>query len=536
MKVYSTLISLSLFMSSSMVVASECDQLNNMTIDANAIGLKTRGAMIDESMWVANDGKSAGEDVCRVRGHIRAATNNGYPINFQVNLPKQWNDRSLHFGGGGLNGVVIEATKHHTAQPQTEPTPLQQGFVTYGSDSGHQSKINFDGSFFLNDEALRNYGHEQLKKTHDVAEYLIDTFYGRAPQYRYFIGGSQGGHEGFDVVQRYPKDYDGVVAGYPAHNVLMLHLSANEYARAMTINNGAGWLNPTKAKQFSRHVYQACDALDGAEDNIISHIAACKKATAAFKLNDASNPIRCPNGLDSGDHCLSDAQITALNVQDTPYELGFSVFPDDIGQTVFPKWTPFEGSTFFDGNFPNLGGEGPHQALQAAPGLATLRYAVARDITVEPINGFDAKKYAGRITDLAGMISANSSDIDEFKAAGGKLIYFHGAVDDFIPVYSSIDYWKRLQRRYQANSLSQFVKFYVIPGMGHVTGTFKARMATLDVIQAWVEKGIAPAQLQAIDENPQTYGRTRPVCHYPGWPKFVGGDINQAASFTCVME
>lgn len=513
-----------------------CESMSQTIIAADEIGLPTRGAVIDASTWVAVNGKDEGTAVCRVLGHINPVSNNGYAINFQVNLPKNWNGNSLHFGGGGLNGVLIEATGLHTSQPQNGTTPLAQGFVTYGSDSGHIATKNFDGTFFLNDEALRNYGHEQLKKTHDVAENLITQFYGRAPKYRYFIGGSQGGHEAFDVVQRYPLDYQGVIAGYPAHNVLMLHLSANAYARAMIENNGAGWLNPQEAKNFSKKVYQACDDLDGVMDGIISNVDACKAKTDVFTTLSANNPIRCKEGLKSAETCLSDSQIGALNVQNTPYDLGFSVFPDDLGNSIFPRWTPFEGSTFFDANFPNLGGDGPRSGLQAMPGDVTLRYAIVRDINKDPLEAFDPAPYAGRISDLAGMISANNSNIDEFKRAGGKLIFYHGRVDDFIPVYSSIQYWEKLQRRYPQQLLADFVKFYVIPGMGHVTGPFKARMDMFTPLQNWVEKGIEPQQLVAVDENPDTQGRTRPICHYPSWPKYLGGDQNLAASFVCVME
>mgnify|MGYP000085457896 CR=1 FL=1 len=514
-------------------MADDCSDLNTLAVEAGDIGLPTRGAVVDSTSWVNDGSKNAGNDVCRVRGHIKPVTNNGFAIHFQVNLPKKWNEKSLHVGGGGFNGVLIEANKHYTAQPTSELTPLQQGFATYGSDSGHQSKINFDGRFMLNEEALLNFGHQQLKKTHDVAQRIIETFYGRATNYRYFIGGSQGGHEAFDVVQRFPSDYHGVIAGYPAHNEVMLHLSANVYARALLDNDGAGWLNPAKVETFVAEIYSACDSLDGAEDGIISNSAACAERTLPFSGYDESNPVRCANGKDTGNNCLSDAQIRALNIINSPLQLDFSIFPDDEGNTVFPGWTPFVGSTFFDANFPNLGGEGPHQALQAMPGDATLRYAIARDISIEPLKGFDPNKYAGRITDLAGLMSANSSNIDAFQQARGKLIFFHGSVDDFIPVTSSIDYWQRLQKRYPTESLSEFVKFYVIPGMGHVTGPFKARMATFDALQAWVERGQVPATLTAIDENPATKGRTRPVCEFPLWPKYKGGDINQASSFQC---
>jgi hypothetical protein len=133
------------------------------------------------------------------------------------------------------------------------------------------------------------------------------------------------------------------------------------------------------------------------------------------------------------------------------------------------------------------------------------------------------------------LISANSVNIDRFRDNGGKLIYFHGRVDDFIPVYSSIQYWERLQQRYDEEALSDFVKFYTIPGMGHVTGVFNARLSSLDALEAWVERGQAPGELVASDANQATAGRTRPVCHYPEWPRYNGrGDINSAESFSCV--
>jgi feruloyl esterase len=364
--------------------------------------------------------------------------------------------------------------------------------------------------------------------------HLVQARYGTASQYNYFIGGSQGGHEAFDAVQRYPDDYHGAVAGYPAHNVVMLHLSANSYARALLANDGESWISPAKVTAFVDAVYAVCDDLDRAEDGIISNVSACLEATQDFRLMSSENPVRCDNGMDTSDRCLSDAQLEALNVFDTAYDLGFSVFADDEATSMFPKWTPFEGSTFFDGGNPNLGREGPTQALQHGPGDATPRYAIARDLTLDTMNEFDPGQYAGRIGELVQLISANSVNIDRFRDNGGKLIFFHGMVDDFIPVYSSIQYWNRLQGRYGEDA-GEFVKFYTIPGMGHVTGPFNARVSSLDALEAWVEQDQAPGQLVASDANADTAGRTRPVCHYPTWPRYNGrGDINSADSFTCV--
>jgi feruloyl esterase len=513
-----------------------CRQIEGVSIPAESIGLPTSGAVINETeMVLDSDVGNINGSFCKVLGAIRPVTNNAPDINFEVNLPTDWNGKALQFGGGGFNGSLVTGLGHYRRQPTSEDTPLARGYVTFGSDAGHQSSAPFDGRFLLNDEALRNYGHEQIKKTADVAHLLIKARYGRKSEYNYFIGASQGGHEAFDAAQRFPDDYDGVVAAYPAHNVVMLHLSAHVYARALHANDGASWINPAKVTSFTNAVYDACDDLDGAADGIISNVPACQVATSGFKRFDAENPIRCDDGADSGNDCLSDAQIEALIVMDTPLDIGFSIFADDEGNSVFPKWTPFEGSTFFDGGFPNLGGEGPHQALQFLPGDATPRYAIARDVTLDTMSDFDPRQWAGRISDLAHLISANSVNLDAFRQNGGKLIFFHGTVDDFIPSYSSIEYYERLQTRYDSAALDDFVRFYLIPGMGHVTGPFAAYLPTLDRLEDWVERGIAPGELTAVDENEATAGRTRPVCRYPQWPKYSGsGDLNVAESFVCV--
>ncbi len=517
--------------------ADACAQLSGISIPATAIGLPTSGASITSAELIAEDAAdNQNGEFCKVLGAIHPAMYTAPDINFEVNLPSNWNNKMLQFGGGGFNGNLVTGLGRPTLHPADAPTPLASGYVTLGSDSGHQSTIQFDGNFLLNDEAMDNYGHMQIKKTHDVAMQLVQQRYGRAPARSYFLGGSQGGHEGFDAVQRYPEDYDGVVAGYPAHNVVMLHLAALNFAKAF-MAEGA-YVNPTEAAFLVSKVYEACDALDAAADGIISNVAACRTATAPFKLLDDGNPIRCAGGQDGGDACLSDAQLTALNTVDEPYETGFPVFSDDTGTAVFPKWTPFEGSTFKDGNLAILGAENARGALQATPGFATSTYAIAQDLTMDPFTEFDVKAYAARVTEVIARISANSPVIDRFQERGGKLLYFHGLVDDFITPYSSLQYHERLLKRYGEEELSEFVRFYTIPGMGHGSGiVYNPRLALIDVLDSWVESGQAPGNLVAPDVREGSGNRTRPICLYPSWPKYNGsGDINDAGSFACVTE
>src|SRR4029434_11068310 len=121
-------------------------------------------------------------------------------------------------------GTLVTGLTGFTLQPANVDNPLKQGFVTVGTDGGHKSAAGFDGSVAVEGEALRHFGKESVKKGHDVAIEMIKKAYGRAPERSYFIGGSQGGHEALDAAARYPDDYDGVVANYPAYNVTLLHL------------------------------------------------------------------------------------------------------------------------------------------------------------------------------------------------------------------------------------------------------------------------------------------------------------------------
>jgi len=514
--------------------AGDCAALVDQHLTADQIGLPTSGALIRSARTKTDE---AGSAYCELTGAIFPLRYTAPEIRFQLNLPDNWNTKTLHFGGGGFNGTVVTGTGHYTKQPESELTPLQRGYMTYGSDSGHQSAERFDGRFLLEPEALANFGHQQLKKVHDVAMWSVKTYYGRASTHNYFIGGSQGGHEAFDVVQRYADDYDGVVAAYPAHNLLLLHLSALRYARALMSDAGAGWLDPASAKGFVSHVYARCDPLDGLSDGIISNPDACYRSTSDLRRIDAANPLLCNEALNAAKPCLTGRQLQTLLTMNAEYRLPFALYVDDDHQAVFPRWTPFEGSTFFDGGFPNLGGEGPDQALQAMPAEATPRYAIAGDLAMDIFSEFDPLNYAARIRELAPMYTANSVDIDRFINAGGKLLFYHGAVDDFIPVHSSIDYFLRLRTRYGASRLDDSVRFYVIPGMGHVSGPFNARIPMLDTLEAWVERGVTPADLVAIEHNDVGADRTRPVCRYPAWPRYSGsGDPDTASSFICTIE
>jgi hypothetical protein len=513
--------------------ARRCQALQGMVIASAAMALPTGGAVVvSASVVAAGEPGNRNGEFCKVLGSIRPVDLRAPDIHFEVNLPDKWNNRALQMGGGGNDGTLVTGLEGASNQVPSAPTPLAQGYVTLGSDSGHEG-TGFDARFALNDEALANFGRLQIKKTHDVAMLIVKQYYGALPKHSYLIGGSQGGHEALIAAQKYPADYDGVVAQYPAYDLTLMHLGANYFAKTIYGNDGEAWMNPNKVKLLVAAVYAACDGLDGVEDGIISNVEACDKA---FTLDTVKIKLRCPSGADSGDTCLSDAQIEAVAALAVPFRLSF---PVDGGLTTFPKWPILEGATFLN----NTLGDKPKPSIPPAPGDAfqykpsdgTIRYLITKNPRFDSLT-FDPNAWSARITELSGIIDTSSVDLSQFMSKGGKLILMVGAIDDSITPYNTLDYYHRMVMKFGQAAVDRFARFYEIPGFGHGEGVFNAKFDTLGALDAWVEKGVAPGTLSATDGNASGNGRTRPLCVYPAWPKYMGaGDKNAAASFQCVQ-
>ncbi len=502
--------------------AALCATLQGFSIPSSAIGLPTSGAVVQSA--TNEDG------FCKVTGSVQPKNPSSPSLEFEVNLPQRWNGVALQMGGGGYDGSLVTGLTQYILQPTDAPTPLKQGYVTVGTDGGHKGKPGFDGTFGLDDEALANFGKESVKKGHDAAMAVIKKAYGRPPARFYFIGGSQGGHEALDAAARYPADYDGVVANYPAYNVTLLHLGSLNVGRALYAGGGAAWINPAKTKLIDDAVFAKCDGLDGAKDGIISDVASCDKA---FDVKS----LRCLGGADEGDTCLSDAQLNAVAAITAPYKPGFAI----AGMDTFPRWAflqgaPFQGrSTFGTAPQPSnpLSGKEP---LLYSVGDQTVKFIITRNPTFETMT-FDPKQYQAQTVRAGTMMDVTDVSLEPFRAKGGKIIMTHGTADDFITPHNSIAYYKRQVAQLGQQKVDGFMKFYVIPGLGHGFGVFNAKFDSLGALRDWVEKGKAPAGLIAIDANEgPTAKRTRPLCEYPKWPKFTGaaGTENQAGSFTCV--
>ena len=509
--------------------AAACGSLQGMTIAASSIGLATSGGEVQTaSMVAATAANNPNGEYCKVTGIVKPKNPASPSLEFEVNLPAVWNRRALQMGGGGYNGSLVTGLTPFTLQPATVDNPLEQGYVTLGSDGGHKSTAGFDGRFAMDDEALANFGKESVKKTHDAAMDVIKKAYGRAPERFYFIGGSQGGHEALDAAARYYRDYDGVVAHYPAYNVTLLHLGSLNAGRAVYEGGGAAWLNPARTKLVTDAVYATCDGLDGVKDGIVSHVKAC---TAAFDVKT----LRCAGGTDGGDTCLSDAQLGAVQKIASDYKPGVSV----AGMDTFPRWAFLEGALFRErsnwGTVPQpsnpLSGKEP---LLYTAGDQTAKFIITRNPNLDTMT-FDPKQWKERIAWSASMMDVTDQSLAPFKAKGGKIIMTHGTADDFITPHNSEAYYQRQVKQFGQSALDSFMRFYMIPGFGHGFGPFNAKIDSLTALRNWVEKGEAPKGLTATDGNPNA-NRARPLCEWPKWPKFTGaaGSEGSATSFTCV--
>jgi feruloyl esterase len=527
-----------------------CEQLAGLAVPASAIGLPTSGATVTAAKTVAASGAGAAQlpQYCEVTGQIAPVDQSAPDIKFEVALPAQWNRKVVMFGGGGFDGSIPDVTGNVPNGPVDKLTPLGRGYATFASDSGHQANAlgSQDGRFGLNDEALANFGGDALKKTHDAALAVIKARYASTPDKAYFAGGSTGGREALAAIQRWPSDWDGAIAWYPAWDDAAALLGGHRMSRALA--QPGAYLSVGKRASLYAAAMEACDALDGVADGLISNQQQCNAqfdpTTAVLK----GVPLRCANGVDTGDNCLSDAQIGALETIDTPTNFRFSLASGETQYPGYNVWgadlgistgtSPVEPEV----TFLAFGTSQPAQIMPAtAPYISVLtdqwlKYSVTRDAGFNSLS-LDPEQpgvWADRISALSSQLDTRT-DISAFKARGGKLLLVHGLVDVLVSTRATEQYYQRLQSQMGVDQVNSFVRYYEIPGMGHAASSvFNATWDSLTALEQWAEAGVAPVG-QVTTDTAGVPGRTRPLCDYPQWPDYKGGDVNSAASFQCVQ-
>jgi hypothetical protein len=515
-----------------------------MAIPASAIGLPTGGATVTSATRapaVAPYQDPEGEHLlttperCLVLGSIAPVDTVAPPIRFAVNLPlANWNGRALQSGGGGLGGVIVTAPGNKASgrfdpNPLDRPYPIAQGYVTFGSDGGH---VNTEHRWAYNDEAVRNWAHEEIKKTKDAAMAVIRAAYGSAPRHVFFSGESAGGREAMMAAQRYPDDYDGVIATSPVILWNGIHIYDNRLRDRLIL----GFLDAPAVKLVAERTRASCDAADGLADNIVGKYLECP--------NDAAQ-LRCGAGQSGA--CLSEAQVAAVSALRDPW-----TYPVPLanGITVFPGYgtTGDEDGPLWQWPFYPVGTVAPSAVLPPGRGFEPgrgailnfagfwVRHLILRKEDANP-RGVDAAASPSRVQYLSRLFDATDPDLGRFAARKGKLILVHPSADNATPLTVSANYYGSVVRAIGQEATDRTMRFYV-PGGGSHNLAGASQVDALAMLEDWVVDGKAPPDAPLAYERRFTDNqlvRTRPACRYPAYPRYNGaGDVNSAASFTCV--
>ncbi len=356
------------------------------------------------------------------------------------------------------------------------------------------------------------------------------------------------------MVQQWPTDFHGAIVLYPAYNALALDLQFGRITRALA--QPGAFPSLEKRAALLEASMQACDGLDGVRDGVISHQAACnaKFDPARAKLN--GKPLRCPGGADTSQRCLSDAQIQALRVFNSPIRFNFPLASGETHYPGFNTWgtdlgRPGEGVQLvvnrlglntLQPSYPMpVHGTGFAEGAPYHSGFwdEWVRFFVTRNptfnsLTLAPQN---PGPWQARISELSLRQDVNRTDLSAFARNGGKILMAHGTSDQLVSTRATAEYYERVRRDMGPGKTQRFLRYYEIPGYGHAASTvFNAAWDSLSALEDWVEQGRAPRR-QVVADSVGVPGRTRPLCEYPGWPMYVGkGDVNAATSFVCVQS
>jgi Tannase and feruloyl esterase len=482
---------------------------------------------------------------CEVLIDIKPVDPKAPPVKVEVNLPTDWNGKSLQFGGGGYNGRLVTGVQPSINAPPQTPLPLTQGYLTSGTDSGHEG---FQADWALNNEALTNFAYAAYGKTHDAAWFLAKLYYGKAPAYSYFMGSSEGGHEAMTVAQRFPTDFDGVVAIDPVMNTNALQTFGN-YVGGILQGRPGGWLDG-KVQLVNDTILAACDAKDGITDGVVSNYANCKPAADA-----ALSAKRCPSGRDDGPSCFSRAQLAVVMAALNGYRFDFPL-ANGIraysgygygGEEVEGNWSRWVVGSTAPTAPPQRGGGGIYNF-----GSIYVRYFIARNPGFNPLT-YNPDKFKARVLQLSAMWDSTNPNLSAFFAHGGKLILREDMGDAAQSPWTGLNYWDAVVAKMGRAKVDQSFAAYVATGLPHVSGGIPAgtpnapsygipgRVDLLARINNWVEKGVAPPpQLTLVNEQPKPpfdVTASKPMCRYGTYPRYVGATPaggNDAKNYSCV--
>lgn len=489
-----------------------CEALVGAEVGASRIGHRTSGAVVDEATFESADAEAGLPEYCQIKAHVEPADPSSYSINIQVNMPSEWSGRSLQFGGGGFNGTLVSGLDNiaGTTTAFEEPaSPIERNYATIGDDGGTGGDA-VPGYFGTDAEALANYGGQAVKKTRDTAQAILAMYYGRQARWQYFAGGSKGGHEGLVAAQRYGRDFDGIIAYYPANQNQAMVIAWRAIENLFSRPGGA--LEPESTALLADAVMAACDGLDRIEDGVIANTRGCARAFDVDSLLCEVADVSVPG------ECLSATQVETVRGASSPFRFAFDLHHGVRGI----------------GGWPYL--QGADLGVTSVPLYRVFTEPVIRFfIGPNPVAGtaFDHSQHQDRIQELSRLLDATDPTIDDLISHRGKLLLVQGTTDFLVTDSQTSALYERMRARYGTAQLRRSVRYYVQAGYGHGDGVFNVSWDSLTALERWSERGKPPKKPIAYDGNEANGNRSMPLCEYPTWPRHRGGGVT-AADFRCV--
>ncbi len=460
---------------------------------------------------------------CRVTADLSPSKDSD--IKVEVWMPASgWNGKYQGQGNGGFAGSI---------DYRGLAAAVSRGYAAAATDTGHKGEATEASWALGHPEKIVDFGYRGIHEMSEKAKAVITAFYGSTPGHSYFSSCSDGGREALMEAQRFPEDYDGIVAGAPAN--FWTHLVAGgAWNNQATLSDPASYISAAKLPAISAAALASCDAQDGLADGIISEPMQCHFDPAALKCTGPES-----------DSCLTEPQMTALNKI-------YAGPQSSTGKRIFPGYVP--GGELGPGGWATwITGPAPGQSLQFAFGTNFFGDMVFEDA------GWDFRKFTldedTKLADekLAGILNATNPDLQRFRKRGGKLIMYHGWSDAAISPVNSIDYYESVVSQMGKKKTKDFMRLFMAPGLQHcfmgpgpnsfgqtMTGPQgDAEHEVTRAVERWVEKGVAPEKIIATkyvnDLDPaQGVKMTRPLCPYPQMAAYDGtGNPNDATSFVC---
>jgi feruloyl esterase len=448
---------------------------------------------------------------CRVAGVITPTSESR--ILFEVWMPLQkWNGKFAGVGNGGWAGTISYG-------PLGDQ--LRRGYAAASTNTGHEAAPGINAAKFAYDrpEQLIDFAYRSHHETAVRAKAIVQAFYGKAAERAYFIGCSSGGYEGLMEAQRYPGDYDGIVAGAPANNWTRLMAGDLDGVLAV-LREPSTNLPPPALGLLHRGALAACDSADGVADGVLDDPRRCTFDPARLVCAESQTPATQAPAT-----CLTKAQAGAA-------------------QRVYRGLTdPVSGAQLYPGLARGSEPFWPHRdpANPFPIPISHYKWLVFGDPDWDwrSFDFADPQDYQAHLkaeARLAPILNATSPDLRAFRDRGGKLLQYHGWNDQLIAPQNSIDYYESVRTFFGAQAdVGRFYRLFMAPGMAHCSGgtgpnTFDMQAA----LEHWVERGTAPDSVIATRAINGVADRLRPLCPYPKTAVYGGsGDTNEAASFTC---